>query len=311
MKAKRAGGWILFAGLVLCGLPARANLRAPRRADGYLSGGLRIILPAGAISLVREDMRIVFPAFDSGTPYRDPGVSIELVYVFANGSDRDVALSAQFIAVDVRNLEARLNDAAVPSVAAANDAEEAECLSRLADHRKAFLEPLYRPFFQALKPETSPAARFSSIFGHTPLGEPTPLEFKTAVLDLNFRPGRNALAIRYRQRPFVAEFRYGYFGAWPARGFTGFDYLLYPAESWAAAGNFRFTVTVEIPYYRGKFLFFPRWDAPQTKSNIELRPVPSKLPHRRILSGEFDRLPADILTVLVWFDSKAMTGLPN
>jgi hypothetical protein len=311
MSTKRAGGWILVLGLALCGLPARANLRAARRADGYLSGGLRIILPVGAVRLTREDMRIVFPDFDSQTPFRDAGVSIEILYEFQNGSGRDIALSAQFVAVDVRDLEARLNETAVPSVAAGNEGEEAECLSRLAAHRKAFLEPLYRPFLQALKPEASPAARFSAIFGHPPLGEATPPEFKTSGLDLKFCPGRNTLSIRYRQRPFVAEFRYGYFAAWPARGFTGFDYLLYPARSWEADKNFRFTVTVEIPFYRGRFLVFPKWDEPLSKSNVDLHPVRSGPSHRRILRGEFNGLPADILTVLVWFDPKAMTGLPD
>jgi len=64
---------------------------------------------------------------------------------------------------------------------------------------------------------------------HNTAGRSHPPEFKTAALDLKIKPGRNDLTIRYRQRPFVAEFRYGYTAAWPARGFTGFDYLLYPA----------------------------------------------------------------------------------
>jgi hypothetical protein len=276
-----------------------------------LSGGLRVDLPPGAIRLTREDMRIVFPGFNSQTSFRDAAVSVELVYEFDNVSGRDIALTAQFVAVDIRSLEARMNDLPLASVAAGNEAEETECLSRLAAHRRAFFEPLYRPFLQALKPDAAPAARFSAIFGHTPLGEATPPEFKTAALDLKIKPGRNDLTIRYRQRPFVAEFRYGYTAAWPARGFTGFDYLLYPARSWEADKNFRFTVTVEIPFYQGHFLFFPKWDEPLYKSNIDLRPVHAGPPHRRILRGEFDGLPADILTVLVWFDPKAMTVLPN
>jgi hypothetical protein len=57
----------------------------------------------------------------------------------------------------------------------------------------------------------------------------------------------------------------------PARGFTGFDYLLCPALSWPADKDFRFSVTVEIPYYHGKFLVFPRWDEPQAKANLSGR----------------------------------------
>ena len=311
MSTMRAGGWILILGLALGALPARANLRAPRRADGYLSGGLRVDLPPGTIRLAREDMRGVFPAFDSQTSFRESVVTVELVYEFDNVSGRDIALTAHFVAVDIRSLEARLNDSPLASVAAGSEAEETECLSRLAAHRMAFFEPLYRPFRQALKLGASPAARFAAIFGQYPLGDGSALEFKMAALDLKIKPGRNVLSIRYRQRPFVAEFRYGYFGAWPARGFTGFDYLLYPARSWEADKNFRFTVTVEIPFYQGHFLFFPKWDEPLYKSNIDLRPVHAGPPHRRILRGEFNGLPADILTVLAWFDPKAMTALPN
>jgi hypothetical protein len=309
MKAIRVLGWVLIAGLGLCRIPAQANLRAPRRADGYLSGGLRVALPAGTVRLARESMRIVFPAFDSGTPFREATILVELVYDFENTADRELDLTAQFVAVDIRDLDARLNGAGVPSVLSPDNAEEAECLSRLATHRGTFLEPLYRPFLQALKPEASPAARFSAIFGHLPMGDGSAPEFKTAGLDLKLRPGRNSLSIRYHQRPYVAEFRYGYTAAWPARGFTGFDYLLYPARSWEADKDFRFSVSVEIPYYRGRFLVFPRWDEPLAKSNVELRAEKAVSPHVRILRGEFDRLPAEILTVLVWFDPQAAVYL--
>jgi hypothetical protein len=143
------------------------------------------------------------------------------------------------------------------------------------------------------------------------MGDGSAPEFKTAGLDLKLRPGRNSLSIRYRQRPYVAEFRYGYTAAWPARGFTGFDYLLYPALSWDADKDFRFSVSVEIPYYQGKFLFFRRWDEPQTKSNVDLRAEKAGPPHVRILRGEFDRMPAEIMTVLVWFDPQAAVYLSD
>jgi len=130
-------------------------------------------------------------------------------------------------------------------------------------------------------------------------------------LDLAFKPGRNTLSIRYRQRPFVAEFRLSYMAWWPSRGFTGFDYLLYPARSWEADKDFRFSVTVEIPFYQGHFLVFPKWDEPISKSNLDLRPVAKGPAHRKILRGEFSGFPADILTILVWFDPKAMTVLPK
>jgi hypothetical protein len=113
-----------------------------------------------------------------------------------------------------------------------------------------------------------------------------------------------------RAAGFILIVGLGFFGL-PARGFTGFDHLLYPALSWEADKDFRFSVTVEIPYYHGKFLVFPRWDEPQAKSNVDLRAEKAGPPHVRILRGEFNGFPADILTVLVWFDPKAMAGLPD
>ena len=303
---------LLLAGMFgLTGPTAWANLRAPRRADGYLSGGLRIILPPGAVRLAREDMRIVFPAFNSGTPFRDAAVSFEIVYEFENATEKILRFPVRFVAVDIRGLEARLNAAEIIPVLGADAAEESECLSRLADHRRAFLEPLYRPFLQTLKPDAPAEAKFASIFGPFPVGDGTKPEFRTAGLTIALRPGRNTLVLRYRQRPFVAEYGHGYTAAWPARGFTGFDYLLYPAMSWEAGRDFRFSLNVEIPYYEGKFIFFPRWEEPRTKSNVDLREVKSVRPHVRLLSAEFDRWPAAVLTVLVWFDKKALSRLPE
>lgn len=320
---------IVLAGAVLIlNSPSRANLRAPYRADGYLSGGLKIALPPAAVRLVREDMRIVFPAFSGGLSVRDAAVRVELVYDFDAAAATGLELPVQFVAVDIRDFAAKLNDEAVPAVLSPDSVEETECLRRLVAHRQSFMSPLYREFLRGVKADDGaaretkgqqartlpPADAFNgrsypSLFVRFPSGEEPGPDFRTAKMTIRLRPGRNALSIRYRQRPYVAETRYGYFSTWPARGFTGFDYLLYPARSWAAAADFRLSVTVEVPYYRGKFLFFPSWDEPQVKSNVELSPAQTTETHVRVLRGEFGRMPSDILTVLVWFDKKAVESL--
>jgi len=329
MKRNAGIAFVLAGAVLFLASPARANLRAPYRADGYISGGLKIALPPDAVRLVREDMRVVFPAFEGGLSVRDAAVLVELVYVFDASAAAGFDIPVQFVAVDIRDLAARLNDEAVPAVLSRDSAEETECLQRLVAHRRNFMAPLYREFLHGLKADAgaadskrepgrglAPAAAldgrpYPSLFVRFPSGgEPGP-DFRTAKMTIRLRPGRNALSIRYRQRPYVAETRYGYFSTWPARGFTGFDYLLYPARSWAAAADFRLSVTVEVPYYRGRFLVFPRWDEPQVASNIELNPAKSNPRHLRVLHGEFGRMPSDILTVLVWFDKKAVESLPH
>ena len=54
-----------------------------------------------------------------------------------------------------------------------------------------------------------------------------------------------------------------------------------------------------------KQLFGKTWLQPAFRSNLAIVETRSERPHARLLRGEFAGFPADILSILVWFDTKA------
>jgi len=89
------------------------------------------------------------------------------------------------------------------------------------------------------------------------------------------------------------------------------DYLLYPAVSWPLDPGFRLSVDVDIPEMSAKRLFAKTHLKPFYRSNVDLREVPAERPRLLRLHGEFAGFPADVLTVLVWFDPKALRYASN
>jgi hypothetical protein len=130
-------------------------------------------------------------------------------------------------------------------------------------------------------------------------------EFRSAGMRLRLKPGINRLQIAYSQRMSIDERGHGYFSGWPKKGFSGVDYLLYPATSWPLDAGFRLSVSVEIAELPAKRLFGKTWLEPGFRSNLAIVEAKSERPHVRLLRGEFAGFPADILSILVWFDAKA------
>jgi hypothetical protein len=143
--------------------------------------------------------------------------------------------------------------------------------------------------------ELYPAGRWRSEAG----------DFGSAGIRLRIKPGVNKLQIAYSQRLSIDERGYGYSSGWPKKGFSGVDYLLYPATSWPLDANFKLTVSAEIPEMPANRLFGKTWLRPGFRSNLAIVETKPERPHVRLLRGEFPGFPADILSILVWFDAKA------
>ncbi|MBM3294025.1 MAG: hypothetical protein FJY82_05815 [Candidatus Aminicenantes bacterium] len=311
---------------MVLGTSALANLRAPRRVDGVFSGALAGIRPDLPVRLRAETLRLVFPEVDFSRPNPGDKVRVAATYEFENASSTTVALAVRFIALDLGDISVILNSRPLSVRSVESPEDKSECLAALGKHRSAFLPSFYRDFLGRLKnaaglgSETEDswtaglagrdlsAVPFPDIFERI-FEEPPKADFPAAEFELVLVPGMNILLISYGQRLYIEERDHGYFGSWPARGFTGFDYLLYPARSWPADPGFRLNVAVEIPDARGKKLFFRVWKRPSLKSNLALEEAPSTDKRRRLFRGEFSGMPADILTVLLWNDPKAVRHL--
>ena len=322
--AKRMG--ILLAAVALVMAPAWANARAPKRVDGFLSGSVKGVPLAKAVTLRGEELRVVFPDFQSKLSEAGDTVQFSVRYEVENLAAGPVTVPVKFLAVDIRDLAAKLNNLVVPAELVADQVEKVECLARLARHRQAFAPNLYSTFLSELRKraglQEAPDGEWLSKLEKTDLsglnfGDLSPWgwksakneDFKTAKLALVLKPGRNTLEITYRQRLFVEERDNGYFSSWPQKGFTGADYLLYPAASWPLAKDFRLTIRVEVPDYHHKVLFGTSWHQAIVRCSPALKDIPADKKHVRFLEGNFTGIPTDILAVLVWFDKNAARHL--
>lgn len=301
---------ILFLTTALA-LPAAANLRAPRKVDGTFSGGLRGA-PASRLRLVRERLEASFPALSlSYTDYKSP-VWFRVVYEIENPGSAPVKVPLRFLAVDIRELSVTLNGSKVKASVREAPEELAECVVVMARHREGFLPGFYGDFLKRLRLHVGreEAPTWNEAFPRT-LEEPEGNEPEAADFEAAFPPGRSELVVSYAQRLFIDERGHGYFAAWPKKGVTGFDYLLYPAKAWTLAPGFKLAVSIEVPEAAGKKLFFNVYKKPSIRCNLPLREVPGcAFGNGSTYKGEFTGgMPANVLTFLLWFDDAAAAYL--
>ena len=302
--------------------PALANIRAPIKVDGFFSGSIRSLPASASVKLLREELRFVFPAFEKIQPENGALVGITVRYEIFNGLAGEIEMPVHFLAVQIRSLTASLDGQALPVELIPDQAEKSECLWRLTRHRSNFQGAFYKEFLvrirQAAGLKDSPDAEWMDALGAKDLGGIDPRElypagrwrseagdFGSTGIRLRLKPGVNKLQIAYSQRLSIDERGYGYSSGWPKKGFSGVDYLLYPATSWPLDANFKLTVSAEIPEMPANRLFGKTWLRPGFRSNLAIVETKSEQPHVRILRGEFAGFPADILSILVWFDAKA------
>ena len=317
----------LWAAAVLVLLPSWANMRAPKRVDGFLSGSLRSVLPAETLTLRGEELKVVFPDFSAKLSEISGTVEFTARYEIDNAASGPVTIPVRFLAVDIRELAARMNGRAISVEMVADPAEKMECLARLARHRTVFMPELYKGFLSELRkraglndvPDSEwlsglekadmSGLKFKDLYPWGLRDVKDEADFQAAKLDLALQPGRNVLEVVYRQRMFVDEKGHGYFSHWPAKGFTGVDYLLYPAASWRRAKDFRLAIRVEVPDYHHKILFGTSWHKAHIRCDPALKEVATDKKHLHLLEDHFAGVPADFLTVLIWFDEKAFQYL--
>ena len=313
---------LLSAAAVLFLSPSWANLRAPKRADGFLSGSLRSGLPAEMLTLKGEELKVVFPDFSAKLSEISGTVEFTARYEIDNAASGPVTIPVRFLAVDIRELAARMNGRAISVEMVADPAEKMECLARLARHRTVFMPELYKGFLSELRkraglndvPDSEwlsglekadlSGLKFKDLYPWGLRDVKDEADFQAAKLDLALQPGRNVLEVVYRQRMFVDEKGHGYFSHWPAKGFTGVDYLLYPAASWRRAKDFRLAIRVEVPDYHHKILFGTSWHKAHIRCDPALKDAATDKKRLRVLEGHFAGIPVDFLTVLIWFDEK-------
>jgi hypothetical protein len=304
-------------------LPAAANLRMARKADGTFSGSLKAVAAAAKLRLIAEQLEAVFPELDlSNTDYRSL-VRFRVVYEIENRGAGPAAVPLRFLAVDIRDLVVELNGRAVPAAIREAPEEKAECLIRMARYRSGFLPGFYADFLRRLRAgagldqepddlwiqklgeRSANLPPWSAALART-LEESEEKEPATADFQIALPPGRSKLVVTYGQRLFIDERGHGYFGVWPKKGVTGFDYLLYPAKSWEMEAGFKLRVSVLVPDARAKKFFVRTWRRAEVKCNLPLKESAGGKERIRVFEGEFKGgMPADVLTFLLWFDKNA------
>lgn len=299
-----------------------ANLRVARKVDGVFSGGLKAVPSAASIRLLAEDLDAAFPDLDLARLGPRDTLLFKAAYEVENRSDRLIALPVRFIAVDIQDLKAELNGRPITVRIVEAPGEKAECLARIARHRNAFLPIFYKDCLKQIRRLTGldqePDDRWldklgqidarelasASLFPRT-IDSPPDKDFPAAEFEIPLPPGKSRVAVTYRQRLYIEERNNGYFAAWPKKGVTGFDYLLYPAGSWDLDPGFRIRLSVEVPDAQRKKLFFKTRERPTVKCNLPLRPEEGRTKNIRMFKGDFAGLPADVLTFLWWVDKAA------
>jgi len=64
-----------------------------------------------------------------------------------------------------------------------------------------------------------------------------------------------------------------------------------------------------VPDYHHKILFGTSWPKAHIRCDPALKDAATDKKRLRVLEGNFAGIPADILTVLIWFDEKALRYL--
>jgi hypothetical protein len=311
---------------ILAAATAAANVRAPIKMDGFFSGHIAGVPASDGVKLVREDLRFVFPSFEPRLSPEDSVIGIVVLYELHSDLEAEIEIPVRFLAVDIRDIRVSLDGRDLSVELAPDAAEKSECLRRLARHRSGFMPSLYEDFLGNIREEAgladSPghewldALEGKSLENMEPKGlyalgpwSSEALNFKPAAFGLKLKPGLNRLEIAYTQRMFIDERGHGYFKGWPKKGIGGVDYLLYPAISWPLDPEFTLTVTAEIPDMPVKRLFGRSWLKAAFRSNLDLQEVPAGRPRVQVRRAEFKGFPEDVLTLLAWFDPKALNYL--
>lgn len=280
-------------------MPAAANMRAPLAADGSFSEHVRGAHPNAV--LLRERFVARMPSLTVGGFVHDLHARIDVEYDIDNTSGSVLRLPVRFLAVGADQATIRVNDASVVIDRVVDDDERRAARQRIARHRCAWSEgditgALLRRCSGDLDEHAQILDRPHAERARSGDGEE---RFDSLAFDVELRPGANTVRVTYRQALRFREGPHGYFTGLGVRGaHYGFEYLLYPAETWRRADDFTFDVRIDVPHVCQRGLFSNTYLVPALRSNLPLeirrQPHPGTTASAR-LSG----FSAEVLAVVV------------
>ncbi len=283
-------------------LPVAANMRAPYALDGTFTEHVRGAHPDAV--LMRERFVAHMPALVNGVHGQDFYARVEVEYDIDNVSTVPLTIPVRFLAIGAKDATVRVNREVVPVTRVADEDERRAARLRVAQHRCAWSEHDIKGLFirncDATK-ASDPAVdakgvdeRYAESIRYG--DESTRLD--SFAFDVVLEPGANAIRVEYAQRVRFREGAHGYFSGLGVRGAQyGFEYLLYPAESWRRAEGFTFDVVVEVPDVRERGLFCDSFVEPTVDTNLPL--ATARQEHASTLTGRLRVFPAEVFAVVV------------
>ena len=272
--------------LLVAALPAGANLRAPYRVDGKFGAHIDAEHAHPELVLVHERFDARLPTLSVGdAPPTHAGLSI--TYTIDNVAGALITLPVRFLAIGASDARVEVNGAPVAHQEVRDPTERAAALAALAASRCRSVE--------GCEPERVRASLEHELNRDTS-------DVDSIAFEVAFVPGPNTIRVRYAQALTVREGAYGYFmrGTFGTLGASyGFDYLLFPAQTWRHSERFRFDVTVDVPdvidrgWWSTSFL-------PPVSIESTLPLATSRAPHpSTTLRGQLTGFPVDVFTLTV------------
>lgn len=284
--------------VLLSALPAAANMRAPYARDGSFSEHVRGAHPDAL--LMRERFVARLPSFTTGGFDHDMDARIEVEYDIDNTSTQTLRLPVRFLAVGADDAIVRVNGAPVAVTRVADVDERRAARLRIARHRCAWqAHDIEGMFFRGCSGDEAVDAveadrRYEDKRAYAEE------RFDSLAFDVELVPGANTVRVEYRQHLRFREGPHGYFTGIGVRGAQyGFEYLLYPAESWRRHDDFTFDVHVDVPHVRQRGLFSDTHLVPSLRTNLPLEIRRQPHPGTTATARLRDFFSADVLAVVV------------
>ncbi len=279
-------GVVPLAAVLAMAAPAAANLRAPYRVDGGFGAHLDAKPAHPDLVLMHETFAASLPAFTVGEQPPTHAL-LDVEYTIDNRSSAPVTLPVRFLAVGAQGARIEVNGAVAPHHEARDPEEHAAAVAVIARSRCRGIE--------GCEPDRIRAALEHEL-------ERGAARFDSLAFDATLAPGANVIRVRYAQALTLHEGAYGYFmrGTFGTRGARyGFDYLLFPAQSWRRAEGFWLDVRVDVADtidrgWLGTAL------VPPASIDATLPLTVTRAPHpSTTLRARLDGFPVDVFTLTV------------
>ena len=294
---------------------AEANMRPAWLVDGAWSSSAEASVRPKGLRLVSESLTVEMPEIVKNDFTAEGNFARVLVRYRFYAAHPVPSVPIEFLAPAVARPQVQVNGAEVPlgRVAAQEFEGQRDLLRRLARHRSRWAPDRYRRFFEALEIATYQQIEVGALIQEpeetarelTPKGYDvlrrlaryTPAEQFTFSASLH--PGQNEIVIAYEQRLSADEVAPHYGDFHFEKAFLGFDYLLYPANSWDRAGNFTFEIELRVPHHVEDCWFVERRLPPMVDLNFPLQERRGQ--HEAIFTGVFEEFPSEIFSVVLSF----------